>query len=187
MTNVFANVATVVQTIKDSRWVRTVIDCTVLWKPVKYQVITYIQIKLESDPTYQGKYHTSYVTRYITKATSSAEKQKRAISSPSHLYEKRTWPFDWLRQCFYYRGSCNVDQDLKNPNRWIPSYLVRETEEKHKKEGGTEKADAIEHRIKDKCDKRMCDVLGRLTCLTRWRALPHILLCPILQRALSSR
>ena len=41
-----------------------------------------LQIPLESDPTYQGKYHTSYVTKYITKATRSAEKQKRAISSP---------------------------------------------------------------------------------------------------------
>ena len=50
-----------------------------------------LQIKLESDPTYQGKYHTYYVTKYIiTKATRSAEKQKRAISSPSHLHEKRT-------------------------------------------------------------------------------------------------
>ena len=35
-----------------------------------------LQIKLESDPTYQGKYHTSYVTKYIiTKATRSAEKR----------------------------------------------------------------------------------------------------------------
>ena len=49
-----------------------------------------LQIKLESDPTYQGKYHKSCVTKYITKETRSAEKQKRAISSSSHLYEKRT-------------------------------------------------------------------------------------------------
>ena len=52
-----------------------------------------VQMKLESDPTYQGKYHTSYVTKYLTKATHSAEKQKRTIiklSSPSHLHEKRT-------------------------------------------------------------------------------------------------
>ena len=43
-TNVFTNFATVAQTMKDSMWVRAVIDYTVLWKPVKYQVITYIQI-----------------------------------------------------------------------------------------------------------------------------------------------
>ena len=75
-----------------------------------------LQIKLESDPTYQGK-------------------------------------------------------DLKNLNRWIPSYLVRETEEKHKNEDGTEKSDAIELRMKDTCDERADEwadnVLGRLTCLTR--------------------
>ena len=48
---------------------------------------------------------------------------------------------------------------------------MRETEKKHKNEDGTEKADAIEHRIKDICDERADewadDVLGRLTCLTR--------------------
>ena len=53
----------------------------------------------------------------------------------------------------------------------IPSYLVRETEEKHKNEYGTEKSDAIEHRIKDTCDERADEwadgVLGHLTCLTR--------------------
>ena len=56
----------------------------------------------------------------------------------------------------------------------IPSYLVRETEEKHKNEDGTEKSDAIEHRIKDTCDERadewadgVVQSVGRLTCLTR--------------------
>ena len=55
----------------------------------------------------------------------------------------------------------------------------------------TQKADAIEHRIKDKCEERADewadDVLGRLICLTHRRALSHRSLCPILQRALSSR
>ena len=72
---------------------------------------------------------------------------------------------------FYCHGSCSVDQDPKNPNRRTPSYLVRETKEKHKTEDRTEKADAMEHRIKDKCDERANEwadgVYGRLTCLTR--------------------
>ena len=93
------------------------------------------QTKLESYSTYQSKYHKSCVTKYLTKATRSAGKQKRAASSPSHLHEKRTRSnagpsFDWLRQSFYCRGRCSVDQDPKNPNRWIPSYVVRETEQK---------------------------------------------------------
>ena len=55
-------------------------------------------------------------------------------------------PFDFhcLRQCFYCRGLCNVDQDRKNPYRWIPACLLSETEEKHKNEDGTDKKDAIE-------------------------------------------
>ena len=48
---------------------------------------------------------------------------------------------------------------------------MRETEEKRKNEDGTEKADAIENRIKDKCEERADEwadgVLGHLTCLTR--------------------
>ena len=48
---------------------------------------------------------------------------------------------------------------------------MKETEEKHKNEDGTEKADAIEHIIKYNCDERADewadDVLGRLTYLTR--------------------
>ena len=72
------------------------------------------QTNLESDPTYQGKYHKSCVTNYLTKATRSAEKQKRAASIPSHLHEKRTRSnagpsFDWLRQCFYCRGPKSMD------------------------------------------------------------------------------
>ena len=96
MTNVFTNVATVAQKMKDSRLVRGMIDCTVhsIIKASEIRgdnIHSDLQIKLESDPTYQGKYHTSYVTKYIiTKATRSAEKQKRAISSPFHLHEKRT-------------------------------------------------------------------------------------------------
>ena len=54
---------------------------------------------------------------------------------------------------------------------------MRETEEKRKNEDGTEKADAIENRIKDKCDEWADewadDVLGRLTYLTRSRVLPQ--------------
>ena len=46
-----------------------------------------LQIQLESDPTYQGIYNKSCVTKYNYKG--SAEKQKRAISSPSRLHEKR--------------------------------------------------------------------------------------------------
>ena len=139
------------------------------------------QTKLESDPTYKCKYHKSCVTKCLTKTTRLAEKQKRAASSSSHLHDKRTRSnagpsFDWLRQCFYCRGPCSVDQDPKNPNWWTPSYLVRETKEKHNKKDWTEKADAIEKRIKDKCDERANDwadsVLGRLTCLIRWRASP---------------
>ena len=42
----------------------------------------------------------------------------------------------------------------KNHNRWIPAYLMRETEEKHDNEDGTEKTDPIEKRTKDKCDER---------------------------------
>ena len=49
-----------------------------------------LQTKLESDPMHQGKYHKSYVTKYLTKATCSTEKQRRATSSPPHLHEKRT-------------------------------------------------------------------------------------------------
>ena len=49
----------------------------------------------------------------------------------------------------------------------MPSYLVRETEEKHTAEDGSEKADTIEQRINDKCDEMAneCadDVLGRLS------------------------
>ena len=48
---------------------------------------------------------------------------------------------------------------------------MRETEETHYNKDGTDKADAIEHRIKDVCDERANewadDVLGRLACLTR--------------------
>ena len=56
--------------------------------------------------------------------------------------------FDSVRQCFYSRGPCSVV-----PNLWIPAYFLRETEEKHNKEDGTEKTDAMEKRIKDKCDE----------------------------------
>lgn len=110
-----------------------------------------LQTKLNGDPTYQAKYHKSCVTKYLTKAKRSSE--KRTASSPSPLPGKRTrssmgTPFDWLSECFYCGRSCNIKQDPKNPSRWIPAYLLRETE------GGDQKTDAIEKRIRDKCCQR---------------------------------
>ena len=43
MTNVFSKFATVALTMKDPRLVRTVRDSTILWKTVKYKVITCIR------------------------------------------------------------------------------------------------------------------------------------------------
>ena len=45
------------------------------------------------------------------------------------------------------------DKDPKNHNQWITVYLLRETDEKHNGEDGTKNTDAIEKRMKDKCDE----------------------------------
>ena len=69
-----------------------------------------------------------------------------------------------------YLITCTVDQDPKNPNRWISAYMLRETEYNHNNEDGTENTVAIEKRNKDTCDDRADewadDVLERLAYLT---------------------
>jgi len=129
---------------------------------------------MAGDPTYQAQYHKSCVTKYLTKAKRLEEKHKRSTSGSFPPHEKRTRssmgsPFDWLHQCFYCHGPCNLDPGTRNPNRWVPAYLMRETEEK-KDEHRREKIESIEKRIKDKCEERADewakDVLDRLAFLT---------------------
>lgn len=129
-----------------------------------------LETKLGKDPNHAIKYHKACITKYLTKARRLFSKKQSAASSV--VPEKRTRlslgpPFDWLRQCLYCGESCLLKPDPKNPQRWNPAYLVRETEEKR---GSTaDKTYTIEKRIKDKCAERADewaeDVLHRLSGL----------------------
>ena len=68
--------------------------------------------------------------------------------------------FDWLHQCLYCGGPCNIVKDSKHPNRWNPAYLVREVEKKTS--DGSEKAEFIEKKIKDKCYERADEWAGNI-------------------------
>ena len=102
--------------------------------------------------------------------------KKRTATASTTLPEKRTrtsagHPFDWLQQCFYCCGPCDISPDPKNPQRWVPSYLVRETESKKTEEGNlVDLVDAIEIRIRNKCHERADEwsgeILERLAALT---------------------
>lgn len=133
-----------------------------------------LQAKLETNPTFQAKYHKSCVTKYLTKANRLSEKQKREASGPSPIPVKRTRsstgdPFDWLTQCFYCGKQCKLASDPKHPERWNPAYLIRETE-KQATIGETGITESIERKIKDQCDRRAdkwaADILDRLAGLT---------------------
>jgi hypothetical protein len=121
---------------------------------------TELQAELESDPNYQVKYHKNCVSKYLTKAKRTSE--KRTSIDPSPLPEKRTRSltstFDWLRQCIYCSQPCELSPDPKNPTRWKPTYMVRETET------------SLEVRIKEKCIERdddwSADILERLADLS---------------------
>lgn len=126
--------------------------------------------KLEIDPAYQVMYHKTCVTKYVVTAKRLSEKHK-LTSEPSALPEKRTRsnvgpPFDWLCQCFYCSRPCDIIVDRKNPNRWVPAYLVRETEGK----ANADTTATIEGRIRDKCrgrgDAWADDIRERLAGLT---------------------
>ena len=68
--------------------------------------------------------------------------------------------FDWLHQCLYCGGPCNIVKDSKHPNWWNPAYLVREVEKKAS--DGPEKAESIEKKIKEKCYERADEWAGNI-------------------------
>lgn len=129
--------------------------------------------KLKEDDHYQPKYHKSCVSQYLINGKRLAEKRKRGEASYSteipvpKRTRSNTDPFNWLSQCFYCGLPCDVERNRKNPSRWIPSYLVRETEPK--KKSGTV-TDDIQYRIQEKCDDRAdewaTEVRHRLAALT---------------------
>ena len=41
--------------------------------------------------------------------------------------------FDWLSECLYCGGECDVSRDPNYPKRWKLAYLVRQTEEQKNK------------------------------------------------------
>ena len=128
-----------------------------------------------SDTSSQVAYHKACVSKFLITAKRS-ENKKRTATASTTLPEKRTrtsagHPFDWLQQCFYCCGPCDISPDPKNPQRWVPSYLVRETESKKTEEGNlVDLVDAIEIRIRNKCHERADEwsgeILERLAALT---------------------
>ena len=100
--------------------------------------------KLESDPHHPVRYHKNCVSNYLTKAKRTSE--KRASLDPSPLPKKRTRSmtstFDCLLKYIYCSQSCEISPDPKNPSRWKPAYMVRQTDT------------SLEDRIKEKCIER---------------------------------
>ena len=94
---------------------------------------------------------------YLTEAQQKKIQKRAASSPPVYLIRERDWVLDLLlvgqASAYYCPGPYNVDQDPKSLSRWIPAYLLRETEEKHNNEDVTVKTNDIEERIKDKCDE----------------------------------
>lgn len=129
--------------------------------------------KLKEDNLYQPRYHKACVSKYLINGKRVAEKRKKETLDPTTVVpEKKTRsntgePFDWLSQCFYCGLPCDVERNKKNPNRWIPAYLVRETDPK-KKDGTL--TDDIKYRIQEKCTERAdvwaTEVRHRLAGLT---------------------
>ena len=119
-----------------------------------------LQRKMENNPAYKGTYHKACVSKYLTKAKRLSDKMKHAGTSVSDPHpDKKTClslghPFDCLTQCLYCGCCCNIVPDPKHPDRWVPAYLVRETEGKLKNVATNQKTDAIEKRIMDKCHER---------------------------------
>ena len=129
-----------------------------------------LQTKFNCDSMYQAKYHKSCVSKYLTKAKRMSVKRVAPSpeSGPSILPEKRTrssmeHSFDWLHQCLYCGGPYNAVKDSRHPNRWNPAYLVREVEKKAS--DGSEKAESIEKKIKDKCYERADEWAGNILVL----------------------
>ena len=80
-------------------------------------------------------------------------------------------PFDWLRQCLYCHGLCNVDQVAMQRTKICGFQHISWGKLKRcNNEDGTENTYAIDKRIKDKCDEKADEwtdnVLERLTYLT---------------------
>ena len=126
-----------------------------------------LQTKLNCDSMYQAKYHKFCVSKYLTKAKHMSVKRVAPSpeSGPSILPEKRTrssmaHSSDWLHHCLYCGGPCNIVKDSKHPNRWNPAYLVREVEKKAS--DGSEKAESIAKKIRDKCYERADEWAGNI-------------------------
>ena len=121
---------------------------------------------------FKAAYHKSCVSKYILLSKRIRDKSKRKSSEQESGSSKSTRSssslnFDWLNQCFYCGTSCNVTRDPKNPARWNPAYLFRETEPKGKEDSHQK---TIEERICDKCGERndvwADTVAKRLACLS---------------------
>ena len=122
----------------DSGWARGVIYCKLLWKPVKYKVITCIQIFIQQwKVRLCVKGNTkNHVRQNILQRLSRKNRNELHQVHPVYLRRERdrVWGFFSISYASASVLFCYVDQDPKNPNRWIPAYLLRETEEKHNTE-----------------------------------------------------
>ena len=93
-----------------------------------------LQEQLAANENLQMSYQRSSITWYETHAPKSETSErcspvKRKRRSAIHLFKFR-------EHCIYCGETCAIDKACKNPNRWVPAYLVTEVDTKEVDEMG---------------------------------------------------
>ena len=114
-----------------------------------------LQTKYNSDKNLVAKAHRSCVDKYChPHEVKKAQKHKQAEGEgTSEIPKKRsrrseTPQFCFQQHCFYCGEICMVDKDFKNPTRWRPAFVCRQTD---RTEGNFK---SLKQEILEKCEER---------------------------------
>ena len=112
-----------------------------------------LQEQLDANENLQMSYHRSCITWYLTHAPESETGER---CSPVKRKRRSAIPlFKFREHCIYCGETCAIDKACKNPNRWVPAYLVTEVDTKELAERG--KHVTSKDRIVKQCNIRAGD------------------------------
>ena len=112
-----------------------------------------LQEQLDANENLQMSYHGSCITWYLTHAPESETGER--CSPVKHKRRSAIPLFKFREHCIYCGETCAIDKACKNPNRWVPAYLVTEVDTKEVTERG--KHVTSKDRIVKQCNIRAGD------------------------------
>lgn len=146
----------------DGARLHNIIDASIRYRDSLH---VYLQDQLDLDENMQVYYHRHCISTYLTCAPVRSQSLDAECPPAKRMRRSDIPIFTFREHCIYCGESCVLEKDRKNPNRWVPAYLVKEvdTNEVDEKGNPVKTKDRILKQCKARADQWAEVVMLRVT------------------------